>query len=161
METEPQGSAVDRKLLVLVAVVLGLILLCFCYVVYLLIRNKQTAQPAQPQLVQTEFPLPTLVATAIPVLLPSPTVVTLATPVPTPALSVPTSPLWRFVSINAKDVATFEKVSDPSQRLTAKCIDIRRPVPDKGALYTLEDTGILKMQDGSKKYQRFKLITRQ
>jgi hypothetical protein len=161
METEPQGSTVDRKLLALVAVVLGLILVCFCYVVYLLIRNNQTVQPAQPQLAQTEFPLPTFIPTVIPAVLPSPTVVSLPTLAPTAAISIPESTTWRFISINAKDVGTFENVGDPSQRLTAKCIDIRRPVPDKGALYTLDNTGILKMQDGSKKFQRFKLIARQ
>lgn len=160
METGVQESTVDRKLLALVAVVLALILVCFCYVVFLLIRNKQTAEPAQQQLAQPEISFPTLVPTAIPVVLPSPTVVTLATPVPAVASSVTTSPLWRFISINAKDVGTFENVADPNQRLTAKCIDLNRPAPDKGALYMLDDSGILKLQDGGKKYQRFKLIAR-
>jgi hypothetical protein len=85
-----------------------------------------------------------------------------AAPAPAPvAQTVTTSTLWRFLSINEKDIGTFENTGDPSQRLTAKCIDIKRPAPDKGELYVLDDSGILKLQDGSKKFQRFEVIGRQ
>jgi hypothetical protein len=160
METGAQGSAVDKKLLALVAVVLALILIAFCYVVFLLIRNKQAAQPAQPQLAQTEFPLP---APAEAVVLYLPVAVNSVAPAPVPApsgQSAPTSTLWRFISINENDIGTFENIGNPSQRLAAKCKDPKRPVPDKGELYELDDSGILKPQSGSKKFQRFELIAR-
>jgi hypothetical protein len=158
MQTGYQEGAVDRKLLAGVAVVLALILIAFCYVVFLLIRSKQADRTAQPQLIQTEIPI----TTGEPVALYLPVVIKPASPAPAPtAKVVTTSTLWRFISINDNDIGTFENTGDPKQRLTAKCIDIKRPAPEKGELYTLEDSGILKPQSGSKKFQRFEVIARQ
>ena len=159
METGAQESTVDKKLLALVSVVLALLLVAICYVGFLLIRSKQTVQPAQQQLAQPEIPLPTLVTSVKPVVLFLPIVGNSVAPAPT-TITVPTSTLWRFVSINDNDVGTFENVGDPRQRLVAKCKDPKRPAPDKGELYKLDDSGILKPQEESRKFQRFALINR-
>lgn len=158
MQTGYQEGALDRKLLAGVAVVLALILIAFCYVVFLLIRNIQTNRTAQPQLVQTEIPITTRDAVALYL----PVVIKPASPALAPtAKAATTSKLWRFISINDNDIGTFENTGDPKQRLTAKCIDLKRPAPDKGELYILGDSGILKPQSGSKKFQRFEVIARQ
>jgi hypothetical protein len=159
METGAQESAVNKKLLALVSVVLALLLVAICYVGFLLILSYQTVQPAQQQLAQTEIPLSTSVKPVVQFL---PVVANWVVPAPAPAaITVPTPTLWRFVSINDNDIGTFENVGDPSQRLAAKCKDPKRPAPDKGELYKLDDAGILKPQEGSKKFQRFELITRE
>ncbi len=157
--TETQENTVNKKLLALVAVVLALLLIAICYLGFLLIRSKLTAQPAQQQLAQPATPVPTLVTSVKPVALFLPVVLNLAAPAPV-AVTVPTSTLWRFVSINHNNIGTFEKVGNPSQRLIAKCKDPNRPPPDKGELYKLDDSGILKPQGESKKIQRFEVIPR-
>ena len=157
MEPSYQESPVNRKVLALVAVVLALILIAFCYVVFLLIRSNQADRTAQPQLAQTEMPL----TTAEPILRFLPAVMKPAAPAPAPApQAVTTSTLWRFISIDDNDVGTFENTGNPNQRLTARCIDIKRPAPDRGELYVLDDSGVLRPQDGSKKFQRFEVINR-
>jgi hypothetical protein len=163
MGTEAQESPINKKLLALVSVVLALVLVAFCFVVFLLIRNKLTARPAQPQLAQPEIPLPTLETSVQPVIRFLPVVVNSVAPASAPAptaITVPTATLWRFVSINAHDFGTFENVNDPSQRLVAKCKDPNRPAPGAGELYRLDNSGNLKPQNGGKKFQRFELITR-
>ena len=157
METEPHQSTVNMKLVALVAVVLSLLLMAMCYVGFLLIRSIQPVQPIPPQVVQPEIPLPTSVPTVAPVDLYLPVVMNLLAPT---GITVPTSTLWRFISIDDNDIGTFENVGDPSQRLVAKCKDLKRPPPDEGELYKLDDSGILKPQSESKKFQRFELMTR-
>jgi hypothetical protein len=157
METGAQESAVNKKLLALVGVVLALLLVAICIVVFLLIRSILAVRPAQQQ-AQPELPRPTLgIAAFEPVVLLLPVVVNSVAPAPQ-AIPVPPSTLWRFLSINKNDIGTFEKVGDPSQRLVAKCKDPKRPPPDEGELYVLDDSGILRLQDGSKKFQRFELL---
>jgi len=160
METEAQESALNKKLLALVAVVLALLLVAICYVGLLLILNKQTVQPAQQQLAQPEIPLPAVVTSVKQDVLFLPAVVKSVAPAPI-AVTVPISTVWRFISIDNNDIGTFENVGNPSQRLVAKCKDLNRPAPDKGMLYDLDDSGILKPQGESKKFQRFEVIARQ
>lgn len=162
IEIGPQESPVDRKLLVLVAVVLALLLVTMCYLGYLLIRSLQRAEP---QVVQPAVLPPTLVTSVetTQVFLPDVSNDVQSIPAPAPAtapvaVTVSTSPLWRFLSIDQNDIATFENVGNPNQRLQAKCIDVKRPVPDRGELYILEESGILKAEDGSKRFQRFEVI---
>jgi len=158
MEPSYQESPVNRKVLALVAVVLALILIAFCYVVFLLLRSKQADRTAQQQVVQTEIPITTVKPTVLFLSI----VMKPAAPAPAPtAMTVTTSALWRFISIDDHDIGTFENTGNPNQKLTAKCIDIKRPAPDKGELYELDDSGILKPQSRNKKFQRFKLIARQ
>jgi len=157
METGAQESVVNRKILALVAVVLALILIAICYLGILLIRSRQTVQPARQQLAQTEIPLPTSVISAKPVGIFLPVVVKVETP---KAVIVQTSNVWRFISIDANEIGTFENVGDPSKRLLAKCKDPNRPAPYAGELYTLYEQGILKPQGDSKKFQRFEVINR-
>ena len=152
METADEESAFHRKLIMLVSIMLALLLAAICCVGFIFIRNKWTGQPTQ-QLAQMEIPLATAVIPTVQVF---PTLVIMATPT---AIPVPISPLWRFISINKNDIGTFENTSDPSQKLLAKCIDPERPPPDKGVLYMLYDSGILKPQEGGKKVQRFELIS--
>ncbi len=149
METETQENAVNKKLLALVAVVLALLLVAICYLGLLLILSKRPAQPAQQLPAQPEIPVPTLAPSVNPEVLFLPVVGNLAAPAPK-AITIPTSTLWRFLSINDKDIGTFENVGNPSQRLVAKCKDPNRPVPDEGELYQLDDSGILKPQSESK-----------
>lgn len=159
MEPEYQESPVNRKVLALVAVVLALILVAFCYIVFLLIRNRQAAQPVPQQLPPQQIPLPAIVKRVNRFL---PVAAKPAAPAPAPAptaQTVQTSTLWRFISIDDNNIGTFENVGNPSQKLTASCLDIKRPAPSKGELYTLDDSGILKPQDGRKKFQRFEVIT--
>ncbi len=125
METGAQESTVNKKLLALVSVLLVLLLVAICYVGFLIIRSKQSVQTAQQQLAQPKMPLPKSVKPAGPFL---PVVVNLAAP-PPKAVTVPTSTVWRFVSINDNDFGTFENVGDPSQKLVAKCKDPKRPAP--------------------------------
>jgi len=158
MQTEPQESTVDRKLLAGIAVVLALILVAFCYVVFLLIRNLRADRTAQQQIAQPEIPI-TTVNTSVQ-FLPIAAKPAVHAPAPT-AKAVTTSTLWRFLSINDNDIGTFENTGDPNKRLTARCLDIKRPAPEKGELYELDDSGILKPQSGSKKFQRFEVIARQ
>jgi hypothetical protein len=98
IEIGPQESLVDRKLLVLVAVVLALLLLGMCYVGYLLIRSLQ---PAEPQVVQPVVLPPTQVIPVetaeilLPVVVSEP--ITAPAPAPTPvAVTVSTSPRGAF-----------------------------------------------------------------
>lgn len=161
METGAQESTINRKMLALVAVVLGLLLIAICYLGFLLIRSRQTARQAQPQLAQPENPLPASVISAKPGGIFLPVVVKVGAPAPaSAAVVVPTPTLWRFISIDRNDIGTFENVGNPSQKLLAKCKDPNRPAPYKGELYTLDDSGILKPQGESKKYQRFEVINR-
>ena len=161
MQTGNQESAVDRKLLAGVAVVLALILIAFCYVVFLLLRSKRADLTAQPQLAPTKIPIMTTVKTYVQFF---PIVVKPAAQASAPApaaQTVATSTLWRFLSIDNNDVGSFENTGNPNQKLTARCIDTKRPAPDKGELYVLDDSGILKPQSGNKKIQRFEVIARQ
>jgi len=154
METEPREYPVNKKLVVLVAIVLALLMVAICYVSILLVLRNLNDRP-EPQLAQPEFPLPTPLPSSTPELPVVPVVLDTATPT---AIPTPTPSLWRFISITKEDIGTFENVNDPSQKLTAKCIDTKRPAPNAGELYTLYKGGILKLQDGSKKYQRFEVI---
>jgi hypothetical protein len=161
-EIGPEESPVNRKLLVLVAIVLALLLLAMCYTAYLLIRSLQ---PAEAQVVQPVVLPPTQVIQVETTEILMPVVVNepITTPEPAPApvaVTVSTSPLWRFLSIDGNDIGTFENVGDPSQRLLARCIDRKRPSPDAGELYLLDESGLLKPQDGGQGIQRFEVVDR-
>lgn len=161
MQKQPraQESAVRNKVIVLVSILLALLVTLICIVDIIIIRRRMASQPTlEPQIVQP--------ATAIPKSIPTmgPTVIIVPTPENTPTsipavVIVPPPSVWRFLRINQDDIGTFENVSDPGQKLEAKCIDPSRPPPNAGALYNLDDSGILKLQDGTKKYQRFKVIS--
>ena len=164
METrsEAQERDLKKKLVILFSIMLALLVVLVCIVDIILYRRRLAAKPAQPQVVQPASPEPKSIPTIkpalqyLPVVLNSnaPELVIVATAAPAPAI-------WRFISINVNDIGTFENVADPSQRLTAKCIDPNRPPPNAGELYYLDDKGMLKLEDGSKTYQRFKLTTGQ
>ena len=162
IEIGPQESLVDRKLLVLVAVVLALLLLGMCYVGYLLIRSLQSAEPqvVQPVVLPPTQVIPVETAEVLlPVVVSEQTIA--PAPAPTPvAVTVSISPKWRFLSIDEKDIGTFENVGDPNQRLLAKCIDRKRPAPDRGEIYILNESGLLKPQDGGQGIQRFEVVDR-
>jgi hypothetical protein len=146
-----------EKLIVLVCIILALLVTLVCMVDVLLLRGRMARKPtAQPQVVQPATAEPKSVPTMAP---PEQAIVVVentATPEPIVIVAPPTT-TWRFLRIDADDIATFENVASPGQTLLAKCIDPKRPPPNKGALYTLDSEGILKLQDGGKKYQRFKV----
>ena len=161
MNPKSQESDVRNKLIVLVSIVLALLVVMVCIVDIIIIRRRMTFQPTlEPQIVEPATAIPKSIPTMGPTVLFIPTVENTATPVPV-VIAVPPPPVWRFLRINQDDIGTFENVSDPSQKLEAKCIDPNRPPPDEGALYNLDGSGILKLQDGGKKYQRFKVISGQ
>jgi len=159
MDWLEQQNSLNKKLIALVGVILALLLVAICFVSFLLIRSKLTAPPAEPQVVPPQIPLPTAVVATEAVEVYVPAVVAVEAPQPVAApTTVQTPTVWRFLSINKDDVGTFENVNDPSQRLKAACKDKNRPAPDRGVLYTLDDSGILRQQDGGKKYQRFEVL---
>ncbi len=163
MQKQPQAqeSDVRNKLIVLVSILLALLVVMICIVDIIIIRRRMTSQPTQlPQIVQPATAIPHSIPTVGPTVLFIPTAENTATPVPEVVI-VPPPQVWRFLRIDSDDIGTFENVADPSQKLEAKCIDLNRPPPNAGALYNLDDSGTLKLQDGSKKYQRFKVISGQ
>ena len=155
METEDQESAYKRKLLMVGAVALALLLTAICTVLFLLIRRFQAYQAAGQQVAPPVIPLATAAQPAVVFL---PVVANVAAPT---ATSMPISTVWRFISIDENHIAIFEYLADPSQKLVAKCKDPERPPPEKGELYTLDATGTLRPQSESKKIQRFTLISMQ
>jgi len=164
MEVRPaaQESDVKKKLVILFSIVLALLVVLVCIVDIFLYRRRQAARPAQPQVVQPVTAEPKTIPTIKPALQYLPVMLNSNAPEPavvdTPA---PATDIWRFLSINDEDIGTFENVADPAQRLTAKCIDPGRPPPKKGEIYYLDEGGILKLEDGTKHYQRFKVTAGQ
>lgn len=161
MEPKAQDSDVRNKLVVLVSIVLALLIVMICIVDIIIIRRRMTVQPTlEPQIVQPATAIPKSIPTMAPPTQSIAVVENTPTPAPT-AVILPAPTVWRFLRIDQDDIATFENVADPNQKLEAKCIDTNRPPPNEGALYNLDDSGVLKLQDGSKKYQRFKVISGQ
>jgi hypothetical protein len=157
MQRWTQDEDVKNKLVVLVTIILALMVTIFCIVDIILIRRWRAPQPTElPQIVEPATAEPKSIPTVGPTVIIIPTVENTPTPEP-PLIVAPPPSLWRFLSINTQDIGTFENVADPNQRLMAVCIDKRRPPPKKGAIYYLDDSGVLKLEDGSKKYQRFKV----
>jgi hypothetical protein len=150
-----------RLVIVIVSIALALLVTLICIVDVILIRRRLASRP--PAGIPVVQPA-TAVPKSIPTMAPPTQAPTVVAVVPTMAPPTP-SPLpvtaWRFLRINSEDIATFENVADPSQTLLAECIDKRRPPPNKGAIYLLDDSGILKLESGSKKYQRFKVTGEQ
>ncbi len=158
MKPKAQESDVRNKLIVLVSIVLALLVVMICIVDFIIIRRRMTAQPTlEAQIVQPATAIPHSIPTVGPTVIFVPTAENTATPLPE-VIIVPPPQVWRFLRIDSDDIGTFENVADPSQKLKAKCIDTSRPPPNEGALYNLDDSGILKLQDGSKKFQRFRVI---
>jgi len=163
MQKQPQAqeSDVRNKVIVLVSILLALLVTLICIVDIIIIRRRMASQPTlEPQIVQPATAIPHSIPTMAP---PTPTIPVLVPtfPPPTTAVILPPTTVWRFLQIDSDDIGTFENVADPSQKLKAKCIDPSRPPPNEGALYNLDDSGVLKLQDGTKKYQRFKVISGQ
>jgi hypothetical protein len=159
--TAAQQRDLVKKVTVLVSIALALLVMVICVADIYLIRRRSALRPTQ----QAQVAPP---ATAIPKSIPTqappeqfiPADVSTPTPEPVIITAPPTS-TWRFLRIDANDIGAFQNVDNPDQRLLAKCIDPGRPPPNKGALYTLDDSGILKLQSGGKKYQRFKVTNDQ
>jgi hypothetical protein len=161
MRSKIQDSDVRNKLIVLVSILLALLVVMVCIVDIIIIRRRMAAQPTlEAQIVQPATAIPQSIPTMGPTVIFIPTAENTQTPIPE-IVTVPPPPVWRFLRINQDNIGTFENVSDPGQKLEAKCIDPNRPPPNEGALYNLDGSGILKPQDGGKKYQRFKLISGQ
>jgi len=107
-----------------------------CIVDIIIIRRRMTFQPTlEPQIVEPATAIPKSIPTMGPTVLFIPTVENTATPVPV-VIAIPPPAVWRFLRINQDDIGTFENVSDPSQKLEAKCIDPNRPPPDEGRCTT-------------------------
>ena len=146
-----------RKVIVVVSIALALLVTLICIVDVILIRRRLASRPAADvQVVQPATAEPKSVPTMAPPTQAPPTIQVVPT-FPPPTSAPPPVTTWRFLRIDSQDIATFENVADPSQTLLAKCIDTRRPPPNKGAIYLLDDSGILKPESGGKKYQRFKV----
>jgi hypothetical protein len=164
MRTEAQERDIKRKLVILVSIGLALLVVLICIVDIFLIRRRmavpRAVQPTEQLVVQPATAVPKTIPTMAPPEQFIAVVDNTATPEPA-IITVPPTTTWRFLRINANDIGTFENVADTNQTLVAKCIDPGRPPPNKGALYTLDDSGTLKVQDGSKKYQRFKVTSGQ
>ena len=143
-----------RKVIVIVSIALALLVTLICVVDVILIRRRLASRPpAEIQVVQPATAEPKSIPTMAPPTQAPPVVEvvpTMAPPTPAP----PPVTTWRFLRINSEDIATFENVADPSQTLLAECIDKRRPPPNKGAIYLLDESGVLKPESGGKKYQR-------
>lgn len=158
---QPQETAVDRKLIALLAIALVLVSIAICYSGIMFLRSRQPAQPVQ-QLEPTSFPaLPPAAPLTEPVSFDvfMPVVVRPAAPVMMAAPAVTDTSVWRFLSIDSDDIGTFENVTDPTRRLLARCRDPERRPPDRGALYTLYDNGILRAQIEPWTVQRFRVIS--
>jgi hypothetical protein len=150
-----------KKVVVIVSIALALLVTLICVVDIILVRRRMSAQiTPEIQAVQLATAQPKSVPTMPPPTQAPPVVELVPTAVP-PTISPPPTTTWRFLRINAEDVATFENTADPSQRLLAKCIDPKRPPPNKGTIYILDDSGVLKLESGDKKYQRFKVTSGQ
>ena len=146
-----------RKVIVIVSIALALLVTLICIVDVILIRRRLASRPpAEVQVVQPATAEPKSIPTMAPPTQAPPVVEVVPTFAP-PTSAPPPVTTWRFLRINSEDIATFENVADPSQTLLAECIDKQRPPPNKGAIYLLDNSGILKLESGSKKYQRFKV----
>jgi len=165
METKPEAQESDlkKKLIILFSIVLALLVVLVCIVDIILYRRWRAARRAQPQIVLEVTAEPKSIPTMAP-----PTQVIMVvenTPIPTPepviVTAPPPSPLWRFLSMDGNDIGTFENVADTAQRLKARCIDTSRPPPKKGEIYFMDEGGVLKLEDGTKRYQRFKVTAGQ
>jgi hypothetical protein len=146
-----------KKVIVIVSIALALLVTLICIVDIFLIRRRMSSRPtAEVQVVQPATAIPKSVPTMPPPTQAPPVVEVVPTAIP-PTPAPPPVTTWRFLRIDSQDIATFENVADTSQTLRAKCIDPKRPPPNKGAIYLLDDSGILKLESGGKKYQRFKV----
>lgn len=158
MQPRTQQDDSRNRLVMLVSIVLALLVTIFCIVDIIVVRRWLAARRAteQPQVVQPATALPKSIPTVGPTVMFVPTEAPPPTTEP-PVIVTPPPSVWRFLSINPEDVGTFENVADPSQRLLAVCIDKGRPPPEKGEIYVLNDEGVLKLEDGTKRYQRFRV----
>jgi hypothetical protein len=154
-----QDNDLTRKLIVLVSIALALLVTFVCIVDIILMRRRMAVQPTpEVQVIHAVTAEPKSIPTMAPPTQSIPaTLENTPTTVPTATNTPPPATTWRFLRINADNIGTFQNTAATDQRLLAKCIDPNRPPPNKGALYTLDDSGILKLQNGSKKYQRFKV----
>jgi hypothetical protein len=161
---ETQENAVRNRLVALFSIILALLVVLICIVDIFIIRRRmavpRATEPTELQIAPPATAAPKTIPTMAPPEQLIPVVENTATPEPA-IITVPPITTWRFLRINADDIGTFENVANPNQTLVAKCIDPGRPPPNKGALYTLDDSGTLKLQDGSKKYQRFRVTSGQ
>jgi hypothetical protein len=157
----PRDPNLIRTVIIIVSIALALLVTLICVVDVILVRRRMSSRTTpEMQAVQPATALPKSVPTMAPPTQPVVAVEVVPTAVP-PTISPPPTTAWRFLRINAENIGTFENVANPDQKLQAKCIDPQRPPPNKGAIYILDGSGILKLESGGKKYQRFKITSGQ
>jgi len=152
-----------RRVYIGVATFLLLLTILCCATIMFMLNRPSTAM--QQPLAEQQLILPTWAA------IPTPTVSGFLpfianalkptlTAIPTPAPTTEALSIWRIVHIDQNDVGTLESMDDPTQKVTADCIDPFIDEPKLGTLFQLKKSGVFEAVDENirDKVQRFELL---